>query len=263
MPAGMGLIFAYAFAFQIYCDFAAYSTIARGVARLFNVDLMRNFLTPYLATNPSDFWSRWHISLSTWLRDYLYIPLGGNRSGSLSTMRNLMLTMLLGGLWHGAGIFFIIWGAYHGALLILYRVVPIDTYIIKVFGPRLGKFIAIVLFFHLVCLGWIFFRATPEQFMPIINSIIALPQAIVEILVLYKPYLVSIIQGQGNPLGIIAGTIWGFVAKNWAFSVYAWGLVLFTIPVIVTDVIGWWRNCEFPDLFEAMPWPFGALSSWR
>ena len=172
LPPGVGLLFAYAFAFQIYCDFAAYTTIARGVARLFGVKLMRNFLTPYLSTNPSEFWGRWHISLSTWLRDYLYIPLGGNQRGSLKTMRNLMITMLLGGLWHGAGVFFIVWGLFHGLLLVFYRLVPID----KILSRRLGLFgdcVATVIFFHLVCLGWIFFRATPEQFMPIMKSIAA------------------------------------------------------------------------------------------
>ena len=149
LPPGMGLIFAYAFAFQIYCDFAAYTTIARGVARLFGVDLMRNFLTPYFSTNPSEFWSRWHISLSTWLRDYLYIPLGGNQHGPLLTMRNLMITMLLGGLWHGAGIFFIIWGLYHGLLLVLYRLVPIDEILIR----RLGRFGKILVDRHFLSSG--------------------------------------------------------------------------------------------------------------
>lgn len=98
---GMGLVFAYAFAFQIYCDFAAYSTIARGVARLFSVHLNRNFRIPYSASSPSKFWERWHISLSQWLRDYVYIPLGGNRHGSISTLRNLVITMLLAGMWCG------------------------------------------------------------------------------------------------------------------------------------------------------------------
>jgi len=107
LPPGVGLLFAYAFAGQIYCDFAAYSLIAWGTAKLFNIELMRNFATPYFATNPSDFWRRWHISLSTWLRDYLYITLGGNRYGVPRTLVNLTLTMVLGGLWHGASVMFI------------------------------------------------------------------------------------------------------------------------------------------------------------
>src|ERR1700683_2420248 len=100
--AGGGLLFAYAFAGQIYCDFSAYTDIARGSAKLIGVELVRNFHTPYFAVSPGDFWRRWHISLSTWLRDYLYIPLGGNRGSNAATYRNLMLTMLLRGLWDGA-----------------------------------------------------------------------------------------------------------------------------------------------------------------
>src|SRR5882724_4541117 len=109
LPAYLGAV---AFAFQIYCDFSAYSDIARGVARLLGFELMLNFNLPYFATNPSDFWRRWHISLSNWLRDYLYIPLGGSRGGEARTYRNLGLTMLLGGLWHGAAWNYIWWGAY-------------------------------------------------------------------------------------------------------------------------------------------------------
>ena len=102
---------ALAFAFQIYCDFSGYSDIARGLAKLMGFDLILNFKLPYFALSPSDFWRRWHISLSTWLRDYLYIPLGGNRGTKLQTFRNLMVTMLLGGLWHGAAWNFVLWGA--------------------------------------------------------------------------------------------------------------------------------------------------------
>jgi D-alanyl-lipoteichoic acid acyltransferase DltB (MBOAT superfamily) len=263
LPPGMGLIFAYAFAFQIYCDFAAYSTIARGVARLFGVQLMRNFLTPYFSTNPSEFWTRWHISLSTWLRDYLYIPLGGNRGGQLATFRNLMITMLLGGLWHGAGAFFLVWGAYHGLLLVIYRLVPIDEFLIKHFG-RIGKAISIVVFFHLVCLGWIFFRATPEQFLPIMQSIIALPGAAIAIVHDYAGYWRDA-WTQSHWLHALTvtlmGTLNGFLIKNWAFVVYAWGLLLFMTPVWVTDYLGWRKQVEFPDLFVAMPWPLRSAIS--
>ena len=109
------------FTFQIYCDFSAYTDIARGVSKLMGFELMRNFNLPFLALNPADFWRRWHISLSTWLRDYLYIPLGGNRGGRRTHYRNLMITMVLGGLWHGAAWNFVIWGIFHGALLIVHR----------------------------------------------------------------------------------------------------------------------------------------------
>jgi alginate O-acetyltransferase complex protein AlgI len=107
-----------AFSLQIYGDFAGYTDIARGTARLFGVDLMENFRVPYASTSFSDFWRRWHISLSTWLRDYLYIPLGGSRGGRMRTYRNLMITMLLGGLWHGAGWGFVLWGGLHGLYLV-------------------------------------------------------------------------------------------------------------------------------------------------
>ncbi len=114
----VGVIF---FAFQIYCDFSGYSDIARGISKLMGFELMLNFDLPYLARSPQEFWRRWHISLSTWLRDYLYIPLGGNRKGARRTYINLCLTMVLGGLWHGAGWTFVLWGLYHGVLLMLYR----------------------------------------------------------------------------------------------------------------------------------------------
>ncbi len=117
------LIAVYAYAVQIYCDFAGYTDMARGTARLLGFDIMLNFNLPYFAKNPSDFWRRWHISLSTWLRDYLYIPLGGNRHGTWQTCRNLMLTMVLGGLWHGAAWTFVLWGAFHGSLLVIYRAI--------------------------------------------------------------------------------------------------------------------------------------------
>ena len=260
LPAGMGLLFAYAFAFQIYCDFAAYSTIARGVARLFGVDLMRNFLTPYLSSSPSEFWSRWHISLSTWLRDYLYIPLGGNQNGRLLTIRNLMITMFLGGLWHGAGVFFIVWGVYHGLLLVLYRLVPIDEFLIRYLG-RFGKVVAVVIFFHLVCVGWIFFRATPAQFWPIVMSIAALPGAIADTVVQYDVYWRQVLNGQLPFFSVLAGTIWGVVVKNWTFAVFCWGVFIFAVPVWIADYLGWRRGCEFPDLFECMPWVVRALVS--
>jgi D-alanyl-lipoteichoic acid acyltransferase DltB (MBOAT superfamily) len=110
-----------AFAVQIYCDFLGYSLIARGTGRLIGLEFIWNFNQPYFATSIRDFWRRWHISLSTWLRDYLYVALGGNRGGSLATYRNLMLTMLLGGLWHGASWTFVAWGALHGGALCVDR----------------------------------------------------------------------------------------------------------------------------------------------
>ncbi|MEM8807728.1 MAG: MBOAT family O-acyltransferase [Cyanobacteria bacterium P01_G01_bin.38] len=153
----------YLFAIQIYCDFSGYSDIARGVAKLLGFDLMVNFEAPFFAVNPSDFWRRWHISLSTWLRDYLYIPLGGNRHGTCKTYRNLMLTMVLGGLWHGAAWNFIYWGVYQGAILCIHRLIAgakptIRT--VQTFGDGLRRSVMIVGFFQIVCYGWLLFRAS-------------------------------------------------------------------------------------------------------
>jgi len=158
----MTLLGVYAFAFQIYGDFSGYTDMARGTAKLLGFDLRVNFRMPYFSVNPSEFWKRWHISLSTWLRDYLYIPLGGSRGGRLQTYRNLTITMLLGGLWHGAAWTFVAWGAFHALLLIAHR---ITTPLLAQVRPRtaLGsgvwKLIRVVVFFHLICLGWILFRA--------------------------------------------------------------------------------------------------------
>ncbi len=152
----------YAFALQIYCDFSGYSDIAIGSARVLGFDLMKNFERPYFATTITAFWRRWHISLSTWLRDYLYIPLGGNRHGTAATYRNLLLTMLLGGLWHGASFAFVAWGALHGVLLSLSRAtLPIRDRAYRTLGvpDRIRDALRILVTFHLVCAGWVFFRA--------------------------------------------------------------------------------------------------------
>jgi D-alanyl-lipoteichoic acid acyltransferase DltB (MBOAT superfamily) len=152
----------FAFTMQIYGDFAGYSNIARGVSKLLGFDIMINFKFPYLATNPSDFWKRWHISLSTWLRDYLYIPLGGNRHGKLGTFRNIMITMLLGGLWHGASWTFVFWGAYHGTLLIGHRFFVEIQNRLKFsmdFTDALKTPIKIAFMFCLTMIGWLIFRS--------------------------------------------------------------------------------------------------------
>jgi alginate O-acetyltransferase complex protein AlgI len=235
------------------------------VARLFCVELMRNFLTPYFAANPSEFWTRWHISLSTWLRDYLYIPLGGNQNGRLMTLRNLMITMFLGGLWHGAGIFFIIWGIYHGLLLVLYRLFPIDIKLTQRFGA-FGKALSILIFFHLVCLGWIFFRATPAEFLPIVKSIADLPFAVARAFISEAQPLNATVMSESETLKTIAGhsnllpgPLRQFLMLNFWFLVLAWGLFLFVIPLASTDYLGWRFDCEFPDLFERIPAPVRAI----
>jgi D-alanyl-lipoteichoic acid acyltransferase DltB (MBOAT superfamily) len=143
------LLATYGYALQIYCDFSAYTDIAIGLAALLGYRFPQNFDQPYRAASLRDFWRRWHMSLSSWLRDYLYIPLGGD-TGDWKRHRNLFLTMLLGGLWHGAAWHFVIWGALHGAWLILERLTGAERW------PRwLGIFVT----FHFVCLCWIFFRA--------------------------------------------------------------------------------------------------------
>lgn len=150
-----------AFAFQIYGDFSGYTDIARGTSKLMGFDIMLNFRMPYFALNPQDFWKRWHISLSTWLRDYLYIPLGGNRGGTVFTYRNLSLTMLLGGLWHGAAWHFVAWGAFHGLLLILHRLaLPLLESVrpATAAGQRAWWLLRMAVFFGFTCLGWLLFR---------------------------------------------------------------------------------------------------------
>ncbi|MEO0042859.1 MAG: hypothetical protein RL329_2307 [Bacteroidota bacterium] len=155
----LGVIF---YSFQIYCDFSGYSNIACGLAYMLGFDFPWNFRTPYFSKNFSEFWTRWHISLSSWLRDYLYISLGGNRNGVFMTYRNLVLTMVLGGLWHGANYTFIIWGFLHGFYLVVQRLVG------KSFGAvedaiRMPKWMQtgfdILIVYTLTCFAWIFFRA--------------------------------------------------------------------------------------------------------
>jgi alginate O-acetyltransferase complex protein AlgI len=163
-PSAVVWIATLAFAVQIYCDFSGYSDIARGLARIFGYEIPLNFDRPYAALNPSDFWRRWHISLSTWLRDYLYIPLGGNRDGSWRTYRNLMITMLLGGLWHGASWNFVLWGCLHGAMLAGHRLWRERT------APGTSKAGAVVAWAatqYCVLLTWIAFRVTDTEKMAV------------------------------------------------------------------------------------------------
>ena len=152
------LMAVYGYAVQIYCDFSAYTDMAIGLALLLGFRFPDNFDRPYTARSLQDFWRRWHMTLSRWLRDYLYIPLGGNRGGSLKTYRNLMLTMLLGGLWHGAAWTFVIWGGIHGVGLAVERAWPAMILPIRIPEP-LRTVAAHVATFHVVCLAWVFFRA--------------------------------------------------------------------------------------------------------
>lgn len=155
----ISLIGVVAFALQIFGDFSGYTFIARGIALLMGIELMRNFRAPYFATCPSDFWKRWHISLSQWLRDYLYISLGGNRRGKVLSYRNLLITMVLGGLWHGAAWNFVLWGLYHGLALVLthrsFRFLRLEWrffFVVKIFAT-----------FLFTLFGWLLFRVHSLQ----------------------------------------------------------------------------------------------------
>lgn len=157
--SGLENLFAvYGYALQIYCDFSGYSDMAIGIALLLGFHFPINFNSPYQSRNITEFWRRWHISLSTWLRDYLYISLGGNRKGKIRTYINQMITMLLGGLWHGASWRFIIWGALHGFALAIHKMFRTSR---KVSGQTQSMVVLkTVLTFHFVCFCWIFFRAS-------------------------------------------------------------------------------------------------------
>ncbi|MBE3035450.1 MAG: MBOAT family protein [Actinobacteria bacterium] len=161
-PTGVNVLLGtYAFAFQIYGDFAGYSNIARGTSKLMGIELIENFRFPYVVRTPQEFWRHWHISLSTWLRDYLYISLGGNRGSAARTRRNLLITMVLGGLWHGAAWTFVLWGFYHGLLLIVFRaaggVRSLKAWLTG--AGALARVTSWAVMFHLTCFGWLIFRA--------------------------------------------------------------------------------------------------------
>jgi D-alanyl-lipoteichoic acid acyltransferase DltB (MBOAT superfamily) len=152
------LLGAYAYAIQIYCDFSAYTDIAIGVANLLGYEFPQNFNQPYSACTLQDFWRRWHITLSNWLRDYLYIPLGGNRYGGFITIRNIIITMGLGGLWHGASLNFVIWGLLHGFGLSVERVLGVTRPSHAPGRPFAVRLVGWALTFHFVCFAWVFFR---------------------------------------------------------------------------------------------------------
>ncbi len=162
-PAPMSILIAtYFFAFQIYCDFAGYSYIAIGSAHIMGFSLMQNFRWPYFSESIPDFWKRWHISLSTWFRDYVYVPLGGNREGTSTMHRNIMVVFILSGLWHGASLGFLAWGLYHGLLFIAAIVLARLPWV-----PSVSRPVKVFLTFHCVLIGWVFFRAgslTPALF---------------------------------------------------------------------------------------------------
>jgi D-alanyl-lipoteichoic acid acyltransferase DltB (MBOAT superfamily) len=146
------------FAFQIYCDFSAYSDIASGTSQILGIDLLRNFRRPYLADSIADFWSRWHISLSTWFRDYVYIPLGGNQKQGSGETKNIFTVFLVSGIWHGANWTFVLWGIWHGVFLLLQNVLARFAPGLTPSG-RAGRAVRVALTFTIVVLSWVLFRA--------------------------------------------------------------------------------------------------------
>ena len=150
------LIATYFFAFQIYLDFSGYTDIAIGTSRILGIKLRRNFRTPYFSSSIKEFWNRWHISLSTWFRDYVYIPMGGSKNNDFRLYFNLIITFVISGLWHGANWTFFIWGFYNGALLCIEK-----TMKFKIFesNNKISSFIKYFIIFNIMCIGWIFFRA--------------------------------------------------------------------------------------------------------
>jgi alginate O-acetyltransferase complex protein AlgI len=207
----MVLIGSYCFAFQIYCDFNGYSTIARGSAKILGFNLTKNFNFPYMATNVRDFWRRWHISLSTWLRDYLYIPLGGSNDGKLKTARNLIITMGLGGLWHGAAWNFVVWGLYHGVLLAVNNLLLTKS--VKLFGTeKVHKVLKQIVFFHIICFGWLIFRCQNMNHLEKLTHSLFSEWSILSIL-----------------------------EEKYRF----YNLVFFTFPVIILEFISWKKNEEY------------------
>lgn len=160
------------YSLQIYLDFSGYSDMAIGISRMLGIKLPRNFNIPYLSNNVTEFWKRWHISLSDWLMNYLYIPLGGSRKGTARTYVNLMLTMMLGGLWHGSGLNFLIWGALHGLALVIHKLWMNATHSDKKEHGILSRLLSTALTFIFVSFTWIFFRAdTPSKAIDIIKGI--------------------------------------------------------------------------------------------
>lgn len=158
LTSGVALLGLYAFAFQIYFDFSGYTDIGRGISSLLNIKVNLNFMQPYYSGSIQEFWRRWHMSLMSWLRDYIYIPLGGSRAGRFRRLLNISMVFLISGIWHGAAWHYVIWGAYNAALMIIGTFVkPLNFF--KKIPFRIIEFLSVILTFHLVLLGWIFFRA--------------------------------------------------------------------------------------------------------
>jgi alginate O-acetyltransferase complex protein AlgI len=208
------------YAFQIYFDFSAYSDMAIGLGLMLGFVFPKNFDSPYLAHSITDFWRRWHISLSSWLRDYLYIPLGGNRNGELRTYINLMVVMLLGGFWHGASWNFVIWGGIHGVLLGVERMQGKDS-----LYRRVPAILRIAVTFIIVCMAWVFFRAADlPAALAYVGALFGLvsPTATAPLLagVLYQPYYLA-------TFVLAIGITWGAPQTwDWTRSLPWWKMAM-------------------------------------
>lgn len=208
------LLGVYGYALQIYCDFSGYSDMAIGIALLLGFHFNLNFDSPYQSKNITEFWRRWHMSLSSWLRDYLYISLGGNRKGKFRTYLNLLITMLLGGLWHGASWRFMLWGALHGAALALHKWFSEWNLNIS-FPPKLAQVLGVAITFHFVCFCWIFFRA-PDM--------ATAGQVLTQIFTQFNGHVLpEFVMGyKGVALLMVAGFILHFVPKGAEQKAEAW-----------------------------------------
>lgn len=207
----------YAFAAQIYCDFSGYTDIGRGCALLLGYSVPENFRSPYQARNPSEFWELWHISLSRWLRDYLFIPLGGSRVPGPRIMLNLLITMALGGLWHGASWHFMLWGVYQGGVLIAYRswdaATKKEPSLHVALASRHGVLLGRIVTFHLMCLGWVIFRAATLPALRGMLHTALIPSA--------RPSLAgwaTLVPPSHALLGVILAIVAGIVIKGWIFA---------------------------------------------
>jgi D-alanyl-lipoteichoic acid acyltransferase DltB (MBOAT superfamily) len=194
----------YGYALQIYCDFSGYTDMAIGIALMLGYKLPVNFDSPYQSASITEFWRRWHISLSSWLRDYLYISLGGNRKGKIRTYFNLMLTMLLGGLWHGAALKFVIWGALHGIGLAFEKLI---NSVVRIPKNKLTRILGVFITFHFVCFTWVYFRADN---MAVVNEMLT------QITTAFHPEIVAeLIKGYPYILMLmVVGYILHFIPTN-------------------------------------------------
>jgi alginate O-acetyltransferase complex protein AlgI len=242
------------FAVQIYCDFSGYTDIALGAARIMGFNLMVNFRTPYLSSSISEFWGRWHISLSTWFRDYLYIPLGGNRVVKWRWYWNLMLVFLVSGLWHGANWTYVIWGGLHGAYLILALVfAPLTLRIGRLSGlearPRLKRAINVFITVQLVSFSWIFFRAgSMHDAATLVQRLFTTPVALSDLVALYGSLPRSM-------LDLTVGLTALFMLMDPVYDAWAkrerpvpaglLGAMLFALLLVGIQLFGWFGSTSF------------------